>query len=204
MIGIFIFGFLAVYISLSVWLTRRAVKEARKRGIAGWKFGLPMALVMYHLVFWDWIPTVVAHKYYCATEAGFTVYKTLDEWKAENPGVMETLVNNKRAPSQYKQFDDGRGRTNIYLLNEGFNWNVTKQDISSLVPIISTNWELIDVKKSEILARYTDFGTGNSVKNTVSAPGPIKFWLKSQHCNNGGKNQDAFRAFRDNFLGESK
>jgi hypothetical protein len=194
----------AVYIPLSIWVTHRAVKEARKRNIAGWKFGLPMAFVMYHLVFWDWIPTVVIHKYYCATEAGFWVYKTVDEWKAENPGVLGVLINNKGAPSRSERFDDGHGRTSTYCLNKRFNWNVTQQDISSVLPIIRTEWELLDVKKSETLARYTDFGTSNSVKNTVSAPGPIKFWLKNKHCNNGGESKDTFRAFRDKFVGERK
>jgi hypothetical protein len=42
--------------------------------------------------------TVAVHQYYCAKDAGFWVYKTLGQWKAENPGVMETLVSNKARP----------------------------------------------------------------------------------------------------------
>jgi hypothetical protein len=83
-----------------------------------------MALVMYHLVFWDWVPTVVAHQYYCATEAGFWVYKTVDEWKAENPGVMETLVASKGAPSARK--GDMQNYTDTYFLNKRIHKLVKK------------------------------------------------------------------------------
>jgi len=198
-IGLFYLGVFAVYIPLSIWLTRRAVKEARKRGIAGWKFGLAMALVMYHLVFWDWIPTVVAHKYYCATEAGFTVYKTLDEWKKENPGMMETLIANKRAPSVRK--GDMKNYTDTYFLNSRINWKVKRNS-----KLLFNRWrheqEVIDVKNNIVLARYVDFST--SQERPKAGWSGWKFWLRNRNCSDGGYNRDKLRDFRNNFAGEKK
>ncbi len=83
------------------------------------------ALVMYSIVFWDWLPTVAVHQYYCAKESGFWVYKTLDQWKAENPGVMESLVANKGAISTRQ--GDMENYTDTYLLNPRINIIVQQQ-----------------------------------------------------------------------------
>jgi hypothetical protein len=143
---------------------------------------------VYLPVFWDHIPTVVAHNYYCEKEAGFWVYKTVEQWKAENPGVAEMLVANRGAPSRYEPYDDGHGKTDTYLLNDRFNWVVSQQDVSSLLPIIRIEQQVKDVQKNEVLARYVDFATGNSVKHTSGPPGPLKFWLHSSHCVGGAMN----------------
>lgn len=204
MLGLAVLIVIGLYLLISFGVVRGAVGYARKSGKSAKRWGWSAALVMYLLVFWDWIPTVATHQYYCATEAGFWVYKTPEQWKKENPGVMETLVANKGAPSKYEAFDDGHGKRNIYLLNDRFNWIVTQQDISSLLPIIRTEQEVKDVQKNEVLARYIDFGSGNSVKNTVGPPGPMKFWLVNRHCINGGRNQGLMYSFEHVVRGAEK
>ena len=202
--GIVVLPAIGLYLLISVAVAIGTFRYARKHSKNAKLWGCSAALVMYLLVFWDHIPTLIAHKYYCEKEAGFWVYKTVDQWKVENPGVMETLVNNKGAPSQFEVFDDGHGDKNTYLLNGRFNWVVIKQDMSGLLSIIRTEQEVKDTKKNEILARYVDFSAGNSVKNTVGPPGPLKFWLSNRHCSDGGYNQDALRDFRNNFMGAEK
>ena len=195
---------LALYLLISMGVIAWAINYAKKNGKSAKRWGWGAALAMYLLVFWDWIPTVVAHKYYCETQAGFWVYKTPEQWVKENPGVMEGLVANKGAPSRYEEFNDGHGKTNVYLLNDRFNWIVTQQDISSLLPIIRSEQTVKDVQKNEVLARYVDFGAGNSVKNSIGPPGPLKFWMQSKHCIGGGRNQDTLRNFRNDFMGTEK
>lgn len=204
--GLVIFGAIALYLIVSLVVVVLAAKVAKKQSRSPWRWGGAAALVMYLLVFWDHIPTVVAHKYYCEKEAGFWVYKTVEQWKKENPGVIETLPlpSSSGSPTKYEQFDDGRGKMNTYLLNERFNWVVSQQDISSLLPIIRTEEQVKDVKKNEVLARYIDFGIGNSVKNTVGPPGPLKFWISSKHCWGGEKNRDALRHVSDDVYGGKK
>lgn len=204
MFGLMVLLAIGVYLLISFAVMRWTVGYARKNGKSAKHWGWSAALVMFLIPFWDWIPTVATHQYYCATEAGFWIYKTPDLWKRENLGVMETLVANKGAPSRYEVFNDGHGERNTYLLNDRFNWIVTQQDISSLLPIIRTEQEVKDVQKNEVLARYVDFGSGNSVKNTVGPPGPLKLWLRNSSCIDGGINQDSLRNFRNNFMGAEK
>lgn len=90
-----------------IWLVVRfAVRWAKRRGRRGWVWGSAAALAMYHLMFWDLIPTLLIHRYYCATEAGFWVYKTPEEWVKENPGVLETLSVD-HLPEEYRVHHTG-------------------------------------------------------------------------------------------------
>jgi len=170
---------------------------ARNRKRA-WPWALGVSLLIYLAVFWDHIPTVVAHKYYCDKEAGFWVYKTVDQWKQENPGVMETLVANKNAPSE--RIGDMKNYTDTYFLNKRFNWVVKKTG-----PHPFNLWrheqEVIDVKNNEVMARYIDFSTGNGL---ISGEMPLSFWLQSSYCNGGAVNQDGLRNFRNKFMGVEK
>ncbi len=93
--GLVIAGALALYLLITITVVIGVIKYAKKNGKSAKRWGCSAALVMYLIPFWDWIPTVVAHQYYCATEAGFLVYKTVEQWKKENPGVMETLISNR-------------------------------------------------------------------------------------------------------------
>ena len=88
-------GFVLVFVA-AVSGTYFAVRKEK----SGWKWPLGVAVLLYLAVFWDHIPTVLVHKYYCETEAGFWVYKTPEQWKKENPGVMETLVDTNKSSSE--------------------------------------------------------------------------------------------------------
>lgn len=206
MIGPVLLGAALLYLLISIAVVRWAIRFARVNHRSAKRWGWGTALVMYCLVFWDWIPTVAMHQYYCVKDAGFWVYKTLDQWKAENPGVVETLVATKGAPSRYEGYDNGHGKTDTYPLNQRFNWVVSQQDISSFLPIIRTEQQVKDVQKNEVLARYVDFSTGNSVKYTGGPPGPIKFWLHSSHCIGGEMNDSKLYHFftEAKHLGEGK
>lgn len=185
-------------------LVPMAVAYAKRTGRSKWRWGIGAFLLVYLPIFWDWLPTVAVHQYYCAKESGFWVYKTLDQWKAENPGVMEGLVANKGEPFRHETFDVGRGEKNTYFVNDRFNWIVTQQDIFNLMPIIRTERLIKDIQKDEILARYVDFGTGNSVKNTIGPPGPLKFWLRNRHCWNGEGRAMSSANFFKQFKGAEK
>jgi hypothetical protein len=62
--GVVIFGVIALYLIVSLVVVVLVARAAKKRGKSLWRWGGAAALVMYLLVFWDHIPTVVAHKYY--------------------------------------------------------------------------------------------------------------------------------------------
>lgn len=204
MLGLmFLLAFL-VYLAISIGIIVLAARWAKKRNRKSWVWGSLAAFVMYNIVFWDWIPTVVAHKYYCSTQAGFWVYKTLDQWKVENPGVMETLVANKGAPSNRQ--GDMTNYIDTYFLNQRFNWVVKHNG-----PLLFNRWrheqEVIDAKSGEVLARYVDFSTAHQQREAGWSG--WKFWLDSgfsgnRYCSSEGRDESSMRQFKNNFRGAEK
>jgi hypothetical protein len=181
--GVVIVGMIALYVIVTIVVVVLAARAAKKRGKSPWRWGGSAALVMYLLVFWDHIPTVVAHKYYCEKEAGFWVYKTVEQWKAENPRVMETLVANKGYPSSRE--GDMAIYTTTSFLNSRFNLVVKHRG-----PLFLYRWlredTLIDTKTNETLARYVDFST--SQERRQAGWSGWKFWLDNRHCSGGRDN----------------
>ncbi|MDR3213236.1 MAG: hypothetical protein LBT71_04865 [Azoarcus sp.] len=95
--GILIVGAMGVYLLISIVIVRSAIRCARNSGTSAKRWGWGAALVMYLIPFWDWLPTVAVHQYYCATEAGVWVYKTFDQWRQDNPNVI-LLLDNRGPP----------------------------------------------------------------------------------------------------------
>jgi len=197
--GLVIFGAIALYLIVSIIVVVLAAKVAKKRGRSPWRWGGAAALVMYLLVFWDHIPTVLAHKYYCEKEAGFWVYKTLDQWKAENPGVTKTLKSVTVPPATRE--GDMKTYSVTYFLNERFNW-IVKHNGQFLFNRWRHEQILTDTKTNEVLARYVDFST--SQERRQAGWSGWKFWLDSRHCSGGERDQNNLRQFKNNFPGVGK
>ena len=180
--GLVIFAALGLYLLISIIVVIVSARIAKKKDRNPWAWGFGAAFIMYNLVFWDWIPTVVAHKYYCSTEAGFWVYKTVDQWKAENPGVAKELISPVVSPSTHT--DKELDHITIYSLNKRFNWVVKK---TGPLPINRWRWEQVveDSKTHQVLARYVDFSTGNG---DIGGELELRFWRHADHCGGGAMN----------------
>jgi hypothetical protein len=175
MMGLLVILAGVVYLLISLSLIKLAAGKARQRGIAGWKWGVPAALGMYLLVFWDHLPTLIARQYYCQKEAGFTVYKTLDQWKQANPGVAGTLT--------YKQISDSETHDDdyIYHLNQRFDWRIDNERV--FLSLRRADNKIIDVSNGEVLARYVDFRSGwGNLAIGANTPREYKFWLLNNSC----------------------
>lgn len=203
--GLILIPAFALYVLISIITVVCVIIFARKRKKNVWLWGGCAAFIMCNLIFWDWIPTVAVHEYYCSSQAGFWVYKTADQWKVENPGVLETLPKPRPtgSPLESTKFDDNHGERDIFHRNDRFDLIVTRQDLFDLLPIIRKEEELKDVKKDEVLARYVDFSAGHTIRHKSDRlPGGIKIWLNNENCNGGRINEDAFWTFSENFNGE--
>jgi len=206
--GLVIFGAIGIYVLISIGVVMWAIRYARKKGKRVKRWGWGAALAMYLLVFWDWIPTVVTQQYYCATEAGFRVYKTVDQWKRENPGVAETLLENRGAPST--RYGDDTNFTDNYFLNQRINKVVQERRISSVLHIFRHEQALIDRKNDEVLARYVTYRAG--YPNGIAGIAPRsagfaaeKFWLVNPHCNDSGAHpQHQFLEFEKQLTGRQQ
>lgn len=184
-----------LYLLISIGVVRWAIRYARRHGRSAKRWGWGAAFVMYNLVFWDWLPTVAVHQYYCAKDAGFWVYKTLDQWKAENPGVMGTLVANEVWPHQKINGKD------VAIINRRMRLVYFEQG-ERFLHIWPDIRELVDAKNSEVLARYVDFST--SQERGQAGWSGWKFWLHSESCVNGRDKAIEFGKFYLQFKGHAK
>ena len=110
MMGLLYIIFFAIYLLVSVviiTISYRYTKRHYQRGRVG---GCLAAFAMYNLVFWDWIPTIIMHQYYCSTDAGFWVNKTPEEWIKENPEVWGQDWSDQRT-WKIKNMDSSFGNT---------------------------------------------------------------------------------------------
>lgn len=174
MFGLAVLIVMGLYLLISIVVVRWSIRYARNNGRSAKRWGWGAALAMYMLVFWDWIPTVATHQYYCEKEAGFWVYKTVEQWKVENPGVMETLVYKKGMP----RIQTPWGRATE--LNQRF-LHIYKHE----GPLPFNRWrietEIRDSKNGEVVAREIDFSTSQERRQADWSG--WKFWLDSAHCN---------------------
>jgi hypothetical protein len=194
--GFVIFMALGVYLLISIVVVAWAIRHARKSGKSAKRWGWGAAFVMYSIVFWDWIPTVVVHQFYCAKDSGFWVYKTLDQWKVENPGVMEGLVYNKSMPPIQTPYGPGA------ILNQRFNYFLRYEG-----PLLFNRWrmetEIRDSKNGEVIAREIGFST--SQERRQAGWSGWKFWLDSERCSiENHRDQGSFDKISAQFEGAKK
>ncbi|MEQ1531676.1 MAG: hypothetical protein ABL925_20380, partial [Methylococcales bacterium] len=117
MIFLAILFFFGIYLLITYSVIKVTADWARENKRRAWLWGGLAAFVMYNLVFWDWLPTVAAHKYYCATEAGFWVYKTPEQWKAENP-KLEKIMSQTKLSDRYRIEKVEEGFKTLYSVNQ--------------------------------------------------------------------------------------
>jgi hypothetical protein len=175
MIGLVYVLVLGGHLLLSFWLVKIAMKAAIKTGKPGWYYGLPVGLFMFSLLYWDLIPTLATHRYYCLTEGGFTEYTSLDEWKLENPSLTKRLTPNVN-PTPIIENNEQR-----YLLNQRIEWDIYTS--KQLFGIRKTDQRIVDRLTGEILAKYIDFDT--DIKEIGLGPRNFrdyKAWLKVDSC----------------------
>jgi hypothetical protein len=170
--GLVIIGALALYLLLAIAVVIGAIKFAKQNGKSAKRWGWSAALVMYLIPFWDWIPTVVVHQYYCSKEAGFWIYKTVDQWKKENPGLMET--SSGAAISQKNE----NGYQETHQINQRLKWIIELRDVTGILRVAKREETVIDVADGKALARFVDFSRGNQ-----RSTGAVKFWLVGRACN---------------------
>ncbi|MBI4694391.1 MAG: hypothetical protein HY749_10230 [Gammaproteobacteria bacterium] len=189
MLGLAILAVFAVYLWLTVVLARIATAYVRAYHLPGWIGGGTISLIMFLLVFWDWIPTAVAHHYYCSTRAGLKVYKTLEQWRVENPGVMETLVTPINSPSV--ALSNGTS----FTLNQRFEWRMTNRPV--FMSVVEHVEAIYDHKPSsgypreELIMALTDYSSGTgwfpADANTLH---DYKFWLVMRSCDEAAQSRD--------------
>jgi hypothetical protein len=191
MIGLGYILFFWLYFLLSRAVVRTFAATAKQCHGNARLWGFLGGFIMYNLLFFDLIPVHAVHYYECETEGGLTVYKTIEEWKRENPGVAETLNSNPEvSQSQYLVKVESGDR--FYRLPDGteleadydvrndlmytkikrsnvsvaywLNQRFISESSKSIVwYIVRRNEErIVDLKTHEVIAQSVDFDTTGS------------------------------------------
>jgi hypothetical protein len=154
MMGLMVLIFFAVYLFVSIFVIKKAAGWAKLNNKKTWLWGGLAAFVMYNLVFWDLIPTLIVHKHYCDTQAGFWVYKTPERWKVENPGVIDALARSLE-PKKIEKLSDDIKR---YWLTQRFYNEIERIQISH--SLIRKETKFYDAKNGELIAKSVNFWRG--------------------------------------------
>lgn len=159
MIGLMVLLGFGVYFIISSWVIHKTASWAERNNRSPRKWGWLAVFVMYNLVFWDLIPTLIAHKYYCDTQAGFWVYKTPEEWKQENQEMVKTLVATPLKSEKLAKTENLGNEWVRYWINQRLYFEV-KRKRNFLHAIWFEERQLVDASNQRPLAKVVSFSRG--------------------------------------------
>lgn len=179
MIGLMFLIVIGVLLTLAIWVfawTNKTLLQKGKSKTASRSWSAMAVLALSLPITWDAIPTWIAFEYYSHKEAGIQVFKTLEQWKAENPGVAEELepygilYTDKRTKAV--ELTDGRNRM---MLNARFAYDTKVTNM--FLSVRMAQQEIVDSKTDQVLVRWVRVGSGNSGGLAGGGVGWWKFWL---------------------------
>lgn len=184
MIALLFLMFFAIYFAIALGVTLAVARFAQKKQARVWPWVTLSLAFFYLLIFWDWIPTQYLFHAYCKADGGFRIYKTVEQWKAEHPGVAETL-----------RYEENRRRDGMWQLNQRF---IYKLDNEPLVLSLSrVTKRVIDRETGEVLGEYINYSSGVNLMVGRRGLTHLKPWLSHGRCpvDVGGKSERKFGSF---------
>jgi hypothetical protein len=184
---LFFVGLYFLILILGTYFAYRFFKNrSRKSAIYS---GTTVFLAIFLPVFWDWIPTIIAHDYYCK-QAGFTEFKPVEQWKKENPGVWETLrkynSDERHEARKDRDYLDYQGQRYHRMLPMNPRISIYKSRIRhEPLLVFTTTYLVYDEGKQEVLAMSKSSGSGPG--NTLELGSDygwsgFKLWLNKEAC----------------------
>jgi len=195
MLAIVILGVAIAYLAIAIVAVRLVVGATEKRWssrrkgvVAGWAVGL----AFFMMPFWDWLPSLLAHRYYCSTQARFTVNKTIDQWMSENKEVLRGLKHDRDAVSVQV---DGYLR---YPINQRLRSEI-RPPYPVFLAVKREDGRLLDIQTNEILVEYVEFTTGYG-SFSVGGQDAWKFWVSTGTCEGGNGNPGLYFRMREQIV----
>lgn len=188
-------GLLLLAFLVFTWTYRAKRRKGESNSVAlGWAVAAVLLLSL--PITWDAIPTWIAFEYYAKKDAEFTVFKTLEQWKAENPGVAKTLepygvaAKDKRTDSI--KLANGKSRK---PMNDRFAHDDQSENL--FLSVALTRHEIVDTKTGEVMLRFVAVASGNSGGLASGGAGWWQPWLI--HRSSTGTDVDEFYRLLNEF-----
>lgn len=187
------FGLLAAHIAVAVLLAVVLIRWARRHGRVGWKFGVPIVVASFLVVFWDVVPTAAVHSYLCSTQAGVTIYKDANVWVAEHP-VEAKSVRPFLGESHFRVGEFRHG----YWLNSQFYVDIATTKIPFL-PVFVRIESVRDANRSAALLEHRSVHSGYLKGNdTFTFLYWLKGWVGLGRCGpHSSQYENQFRLYSD-------
>lgn len=188
MFSLIMFAIIGAYFLLvwfAAWLFRKIALSIKKDKVVGCWGAWIGALAVLLPVFWDVPPTLIAHRYYCATDAGVRVYKTPLQWHAEKAGRVTPV------PPKVVEFDEELRRSVIWTSAQALQRQgiiLESRDMNLFLTVALTRWRLLDQQSMEVLVEKRSYSAFNKSDD------PKKLFLAQTRCENA---QDKFPNFKD-------
>jgi hypothetical protein len=215
MMGLMVLAALLVYMLVSVFVIKISTNWPKANNKRPWLWGGLAAFVMYNLVFWDLIPTLVMHKYYCGTQAGFWVYKTPDQWMKENTDLKAEDLRSEGEKMYlgshtagwiwnfpHKPFKNNHDRRVAMINSRVYFDSEDIKKVSRVLPIHKFTSFIADAKNDERLAQQVTFGSGYGNPMTTGGILGFKSWLASDNCSGGNAKEDADKSGCSAFINQ--
>lgn len=173
MIGLAYLVLGAIYVVAMACLVGWAWRQGRKlnRSVAIACATLAF-LSLYLPVFWDFIPTVVAHRHYCAKDAGIVIAKDPQQWVQEHAAEVDELrfsINDPTTPKTVEQPDGWRRR----MLNRRVamleRWTKIGAPWTSIERL---ELRIVDTQTDATLVSLSDFRSGAALVSQTLRPQP--------------------------------
>jgi hypothetical protein len=147
---------------------RSGWQKSRRRLVA-----LVVFLAIFLPMFWDWLPTVWLHSYYCEKYGGLTVNKTPQQWAQANPGALERITRPEGS------LQTGAWPKYSMKLSERFRLDIESRE--KALSLREHDERIVDVKTEEVLVRLVDFSTGEGLRRLANFR-DIKIWMHRGSC----------------------
>jgi hypothetical protein len=151
MLGLLNFGIIILYIAICYGFTLYVIRRSKSKSILK---GLVAFLIYNTPLGWQLIPPIIMQANACEQDSGFTLYKTPEQWKLENPDVASTLIRPKRPDQSNKKIGEWHNQR-IFHLNQRFDWVNDYITVNNNLAKIQET--VVDVKTKEIMAKRVDF-----------------------------------------------
>ncbi|MEN8180785.1 MAG: hypothetical protein ABFS39_19495, partial [Pseudomonadota bacterium] len=118
MMGLVVLAIMVGYLFVCWLISLLVASVVNEKGGNGKRWGHIIMGLLFSMIFWYALAVEVVFWSCCAIGQDMTIYKTLEEWKRENPGVAETL-NPDPEVSQGIYLVKSEGRKRFYRLPDG-------------------------------------------------------------------------------------
>lgn len=166
--------------AIYLWLTAKVCSWAWKKGSAtggprrARLYAAGVVAVAYHLIFWDFIPVVALHSYYCHHDGGVTIHVSANQWLVANAGELTGLATppNEGFSRRGESIKGWEGWEAVYPNRAIAALDKSEIAFPKILGIIRKRYIILDVRSNSILFEQIEYRAGRALIHETLRPQP--------------------------------